>query len=207
MPGPDEEPNIPRRQIRAVFDERTIRVYQVYSHVIADSALQHGRFVSPPFSMTRMTWIKPSFLWMMYRAGWGEKDDGQRRILALDIRRDGFEWALSQACLSHYDPDFHPSHAAWQVALQASLVRIQWDPERDFHFRALNHRSLQIGLRDDAVRRYVEEWVVAITDITADCTLVNAAVQAGDLVGAQQMLPAERPYPLKTELSERLRAE
>ncbi|WP_141653813.1 DUF4291 family protein, partial [Erwinia billingiae] len=33
-----------------------------------------GTFASPPFSMTRMTWIKPSFLWMMYRSGWGMKD-------------------------------------------------------------------------------------------------------------------------------------
>ncbi|WP_422570328.1 DUF4291 family protein, partial [Erwinia billingiae] len=29
-----------------------------------------------------MTWIKPSFLWMMYRSGWGMKDPGQKRILA-----------------------------------------------------------------------------------------------------------------------------
>lgn len=37
--------------------------------------------------MERMTWIKPSFLWMMYRAGWGFKDKGQRRVLAIDISR------------------------------------------------------------------------------------------------------------------------
>ena len=39
-----------------------------------------------------MTWIKPSFLWMMYRAGWGYKDDNQRRILAIDLDRADFEW-------------------------------------------------------------------------------------------------------------------
>ncbi|MDI8083747.1 DUF4291 domain-containing protein [Salmonella enterica subsp. enterica serovar Kentucky] len=26
-----------------------------------------------------MTWIKPSFLWMMYRSHWGTKDPGQKR--------------------------------------------------------------------------------------------------------------------------------
>jgi hypothetical protein len=68
---------IPKRQIRAVYDTDTIRVYQAYSDVIADAALMNGFFVSPPFKMSRMTWIKPSFLWMMYRSGWAKKDEGQ----------------------------------------------------------------------------------------------------------------------------------
>jgi len=61
--------SIPLRQIRAVYEDRTIRVYQAYSAAIADTALARGTFVSPPFKMERMTWIKPSFLWMMYRSG------------------------------------------------------------------------------------------------------------------------------------------
>ncbi|WP_267877653.1 DUF4291 family protein [Massilia frigida] len=98
---PQSASAIPLRQIRAVFDDATIRVYQAYSNVIADAALAAGTFVSPPFKMERMTWIKPSFLWMMYRAGWGFKDAGQQRILAIDISREGFEWALANGCLSH----------------------------------------------------------------------------------------------------------
>lgn len=50
---------VPVHQIRALYDETTIRVYQAYSDAIADSALAHGTFVSPPFKMARMTWIKP----------------------------------------------------------------------------------------------------------------------------------------------------
>jgi hypothetical protein len=38
-----------------------------------------------------MTWIKPSFLWMMYRCGWATKP-GQERVLAIQITREGFEW-------------------------------------------------------------------------------------------------------------------
>ena len=56
---------LPVHQIRAVYDATTIRVYQAYSEIIADSTLAHGTFVSPPFKTERMTWIKPSFLWMM----------------------------------------------------------------------------------------------------------------------------------------------
>jgi hypothetical protein len=58
----------PFRQIRAVYDDEVIRVYQAYSYSIAAAALQKGTFVSPPFKLDRMTWIKPSFLWMMYLA-------------------------------------------------------------------------------------------------------------------------------------------
>lgn len=47
-----------------------IRVYQAYSATIGNSALKEKTFVSLPFKMTRMTWIKPSFFmdviqWML----------------------------------------------------------------------------------------------------------------------------------------------
>jgi len=54
------------KNIYAVFDNKTIRVYQAYNNEIADEALKLGKFGSK-FSLNRMTWIKPSFLWMMYR--------------------------------------------------------------------------------------------------------------------------------------------
>ena len=97
-----------------------------------------------------MTWIKPSFLWMMYRAGWGEKDEGQKRILAIDISREGFEWALAHACLSHADESM--SHAHWQQHKDKSPVRIQWDPERDLQLNAKKQRAIQSGFGKEAVQ-------------------------------------------------------
>lgn len=140
---------IPTRQIRAVYDDKTIRVYQAYSDPIANSAIEHQTFVSPPFKMERMTWIKPSYLWMMYRAGWGSKDDGQKRILAIDITREGFEWALAHSCPS--DPEPGMSAAEWKQLKYRSPVRIQWDPERDLSLQPLPHRAIQIGLSEEAV--------------------------------------------------------
>ncbi len=183
----------PARQIRAVFDDTTIRVYQAYSQEIADAALGHGSLKSPPFKMGRMTWIKPSFLWMMYRAGWGFKDAGQSRILALDISRSGLAWALAHACASH--PPQGMDTQEWDALKSRSPVRIQWDPERDLHHNALGHRSIQIGLSGDAVQRYVDEWIQKVTDITPLAHAIHAKVQAGDLAAATAMLPPERPYP------------
>lgn len=185
----------PDRQIRAVFDETTVRVYQAYRDEIADTALAAGRFVSPPFSMTRMTWIKPSFLWMMYRCGWAEKDAGQARVLAVVITRDGFEWALRHACLSHMTDDF-ASQDEWRTLKDASPVRVQWDPERDFHLQPLGHRSLQVGLSGEASRRYVRDWIVRIEEITGLAHEVRKAVEARDLARAQALSPVERPYEI-----------
>lgn len=184
---------IPERQIRALFDDHAIRVYQAYRNDIADTALAAGTFVSPPFSMTRMTWVKPSFLWMMYRSGWGRKDAGQSRILAVDISRAGFEWALEHSCPSH--PASPMSKAEWAALKAASPVRIQWDPERDLRLDPLPYRAIQVGLSGEAVRRYVNEWIVRITDVTDLAAAIHSCVENKDMDGALERLPKERPYP------------
>lgn len=184
----------PEREIRAFYDDDTIRVYQAYSDLIADSALQHQTFVSPPFSMTRMTWIKPSFLWMMYRSGWSEKDDGQKRILAIDITHEGFAWALTHSCPSHSEEGM--DHTEWRAELERMPVRVQWDPERDLHLNALPYRAIQIGLSGVAVELYAREWIKHVTDITPEVREICALVRSGALEQARASLPRERPYEI-----------
>ncbi|WP_203743579.1 DUF4291 domain-containing protein [Actinoplanes cyaneus] len=181
-------------EIRAVYDERTITVYQAYSPAIAEPALRAGTFV-PPFKRERMTWIKPSFLWMMYRCGWAAKE-GQERVLAVSITREGFEWALANAMLSHYQPGAYAGRADWQRALKRSPVRVQWDPERDVRLRELPYRSLQVGIGGSAVDRYVDEWITGITDVTGLARQIRARLDDGDDDGATALLPRERVYPL-----------
>ena len=84
-------------ETRADYDAETIVMYQAYSPIIAEPALAAQRFVAP-FSFGRMTWIKPSFLWLMHRSNWGRRA-GQERILAVRIRRSGWDKALSLAVL------------------------------------------------------------------------------------------------------------
>jgi len=188
---------IPQRQIRAVFDEESIRIYQAYSNPIADSALKAGKFVSPSFKMDRMTWIKPSFLWMMYRCGWASKR-GQERVLAIDITREGFDWALAHSCLSHFEPDVHESYETWQEEKAASQVRIQWDPERGVQLERLKYRSIQIGLSGDAVRGYVDDWILRISDLT------GPVVEARNIKEKKKLIPSEQFYPVPDHISRRL---
>ncbi|MEV4754858.1 DUF4291 domain-containing protein [Micromonospora sp. NPDC049559] len=190
---------VPARQIRARYSAGTITVYQAYPPEIAAPALAAGRFV-PPFKRARMTWIKPSFLWMMYRCGWAEKP-GQERVLAVEMSRDGFEWALAHSCLSHYVPGRHPGRAEWARALRASPVRVQWDPERSLRLSPLPYRSLQVGLSGEAVERYVDEWIVGLSHVTGLAREIRRLLGAGDEAGAAALLPAEHPYPLPPELA------
>lgn len=191
------------REVRATYDEATIRVYQAYSDAIAEAALAAGRFVAP-FTRGRMTWIKPSFRWMMYRSGYARKDQGQHRILAIDMTRSGFEWALRHSCLS--DVAVRAGRDEGRRLLDAAPVRVQWDPERDLAFRALGHRSIQIGLSGAAVDRYVDEWTVALHDVTMLAHAVGDAVDGGDLVAAAALLPAERTYPLPADVAAHIEA-
>jgi hypothetical protein len=176
-----------QREIRAVYSERTITVYQAYPVDIAAAALAAGRFVAP-FKRDRMTWIKPSFLWMMYRCGWATKP-GQERVLAVEITRAGFEEALREACPSHFDRSSGETREQWARRLRRSPVRVQWDPERSIQLQPLPYRSLQLGLSGTAVRRYVEEWIVGISDVTALARQVDAARDPA-------LLPDERPYAM-----------
>lgn len=185
----------PFRQVRAVYDSTTITVYQAYAPAIADAAVAARAFV-PPFRRERMTWIKPSYLWMMYRCGWATKP-GQERVLAIRMSRAGFEEALSMASLSHFAPDLYPDHESWQGRKAVSPVRVQWDPERDVRLEPLAWRSIQIGLGGVAAERYVDDWVVGIEDITPRVAALRDVRPDERRTG----LPAEAPYPLPAEIA------
>ncbi|MFF7248723.1 DUF4291 domain-containing protein [Embleya sp. NPDC008237] len=189
---------IPNRQIRAAYTDDTVTVYQAYKPQIADAAVRDQRFPDT-WSRERMTWVKPSFTWMMYRCGWATKPR-QERVLALEISREGFEAALAGACLSHYEHPTYPDRDAWGRRLHATTVRIQWDPERDLNLRPLAHRSLQLGLAGWATRAYADEWTRRITDVTALAHRVHDLVRAGDPAAAAEAVPVERVYPLPDSL-------
>jgi hypothetical protein len=84
------------RHVLAQFDDESVVVYQAYRPSIGEYAAEHGHFGGPDFSLSRMSWIKPNFLWMMYRCGWASKE-GQEVVLAIWIARAAFDEILAQA--------------------------------------------------------------------------------------------------------------
>ncbi|WP_406494224.1 DUF4291 domain-containing protein [Streptomyces sp. NBC_00846] len=189
-------PTRPQHEIRAQHTDTTITVYQAYAPSIGLPAVRDGRFPDA-WKRDRMTWIKPSFLWMMYRCGWATKE-GQETVLAVEIAREGFDWALANSELSHYVRGVHPDRGTWQQRLRRSPARVQWDPERDLRLNRLTYRSLQLGLSGEAARRYADEWAVSIRDVTPLARRIHELVSAGRLDEAAELLPRETPYPVGT---------
>ncbi|KAK2734325.1 hypothetical protein FQN55_002823 [Onygenales sp. PD_40] len=185
-------PPPPYHSIRAAYTPTTITVYQAYNPTIASAAVAAQKFV-PPFKRSRMTWIKPSFLWMAYRSGWARKE-GQERILAIELTRAGFEWALAHAVLSHASPAVYADPEEWEARKRKSVVRVQWDPERDVGLSPMGWRSLQVGLGGEAVERFVEEWVVGIRDVTGLMREVEGLVREKRWEEARRLVPREEVY-------------
>lgn len=178
------------KKIRAFYTKDTIRVYQAYNEDIASEAIKRGTFGSN-FKLDRMTWIKPSFLWMMYRCDWGKKEN-QENILAIDMKRDAFDFLVQNAIMSTYKEDMGISHTEWKEQIKKSDIRCQWDPERDVFGNPLEYRSIQLGLRGDAVKKYVNEWIVNISDITDYVKELNEKKSIGEDISL--LLPKEQIY-------------
>lgn len=168
------------RHILAQFDDDTLVVYQAYKPSIAEWAVAHGRLGGPEFGLGRMSWVKPNFLWMMYRCGWATKQD-QERVLALRIDRRFFDELLALAVPSSRDRRRFDSEAAWREAVKRSDVRLQWDPDHDPSGAPLPRRAIQLGLRGEVLRRLCEEELREVHDVTAMVTSERVHVAAGRL--------------------------
>lgn len=189
-------------EIRAGFDRTTIVVYQAYASGISGPAGASQKFVAP-FSFQRMTWIKPSFLWLMHRSNWAQKS-GQERILAVHIARDSWEKALDQSVLTVFEPSVHGTKDIWADAMERSEVRVQWDPERSLRGAALPHYSIQVGLGRSVIREYAENWITRIEDVTPLVARIHHLLRDGNVAAATRLLPKENIYPLSPALGRKL---
>ncbi len=181
------------RHIMAQYDATTIIVYQAYCSEIGHCAATHNHFGGPAFSLSRMSWIKPNFLWMMYRSGWSTKP-GQEVTLAIRLRREAFDEVLSQAVHSRPEPDIYPSKADWQSRVKSSDVRLQWDPDHNPSGAPIARRAIQLGLRGEMLAKYAREWIVSIEDITD--FVRQQAVNARHQPYSDLLVPIEMPYPV-----------
>ncbi|MEJ7597218.1 MAG: DUF4291 domain-containing protein [Kofleriaceae bacterium] len=184
------------RHIMAQFDADAIVVYQAYRPSIGTYAATHNRF-GGPWSLERMSWLKPNFLWMMYRCGWATKEH-QEVVLAIWLARSLFDEILAAAVPSSYWQHLYPERAAWEDAVKRSEVRLQWDPDHGPGGQPLERRAIQLGLRGPMLARYASP--LHIEDITPFVREQRAVFeQRGALV-----TPEEHPYPVVPETATRL---
>lgn len=142
------------KHILAQYDDNSIIVYQAYRPSIAEYAIKHQKF-GGDFKLTRMSWIKPNFLWMMYRCGWATKE-GQEYVLGIRLTKTFFDEILRSAVVSSFEKSDFENLETWQQAVDTSDVRLQWDPDHDPLGNQVERRAVQLGLRGDILRRYAE---------------------------------------------------
>ena len=189
------------RHILAQYDADSVVVYQAYKPSIGSFAAENG-FFGGSFSLERMSWIKPNFLWMMYRCGWASKFN-QETVLAVRISRAGFDTILSQAVHSSFDAERYGTEEKWGEALGRHPVRLQWDPDHTPHGHKEERRAIQLGLKGAVLAKYAREWVVSIEDISEFCREQSAHVQARRM--SALLTPREDVYPVSNaEIARRI---
>ena len=152
------------RHILAQFDDEAVIVYQAFRPAIGNVGAQHGYF-GGEFSLSRMSWIKPNFLWMMYRCGWASKE-GQEVVLAVSLKRTAFDEILRRAVHSSFVPEVYESESAWKATVGTSDVRLQFDPDHNPSGAAVERRAIQLGLGGEILAKYAREWRLGIEDVS-----------------------------------------
>lgn len=163
------------KRIYAQYDDDGIFVYQAFKHKTVVRAAAEGRF-GKGFNRDRMTWIKPSFAWILHRSAYATKHrmDG---IAKIKLSHEGFLEILNQSINTEFDERLYPSKTAWRRALDLSEVRHQWDGDRDYKCRPTDQYAIQIALSGAIVGKYVEEWTLGIEDVTDLARAVGEAVR------------------------------
>ncbi len=129
---------------------------------------------------------------MMYRSGWAQKAN-QEIVLAIRLPRPPFDALVRDAVASHFDPDTYSDREAWRRAVDASDVRVQWDPDRDPQGNPLERRAIQLGLRRTRLP-VVTELPLEVIDVTGFVRDQSRALTRG---GAGELLvPVQRVYEL-----------
>jgi hypothetical protein len=205
----------PYREIRAHYDDHFITVYQAYKSSIAEAAVATQKLnAAPDFRPGRMTWTKPSWSWMMYRAGYGFKDPGQAHILAIKMRHEHFLGLLERGVPSTEAQGLRESSDARHDKKHAPKpktkdVRIQWDPERTPQLHQLPYRSIQIGIPADISDVWTREWIAEIIDVTETAKALKTVLDKEPELTIPELVdmglvPSERPYHVPEDIRRRL---
>lgn len=189
----EQNENIPKN-VQIILGQQTdefIVVYQAYNKQIAEYATSNQKLGGNHFSYNRMSWIKPNFLWMMYRCGWAEKEN-QENVIAIWIKKSDFETILDNAVYSSFQENIYQSREQWQSELEQKEVRLQWDPDHDPFGNKQERRAIQLGLKGSILKTFGEEMIQKIENITDFVKTQKQFVSKNEIENL--IVPTEKPY-------------
>jgi hypothetical protein len=101
--------------------------------------------------------------------------------LAIRLSKQGFEEILSKAILT-------------SVKSSSSQVRLQWDPDHNLLGGKMQRRAIQLGLKGDVLKKFSDEWIINIEDITEFVSEQYELIKLNKL--DQVRTPLEQVYKL-----------
>ncbi len=176
------------RSLHARFDADAVVVYQAYPEALGRELVAMGRF-GGSWRFDRHTRIQPSWRGTLRRYAWGERPD-RERILAVRVRRAGFDALLTAALQQAFDERLYASKQAWRLATRFAPVLVEWDADPSDGDE--DDEVARLRIHGPLVRRFAEEWVVGIDDVSALARATDADHSA------------EAPYPVADDVAVRI---
>lgn len=190
-----------QKQIYAAYDDEGLYIYQAFKPKTVANAVAKGTF-GAGFNTNRLTWIKPSFAWILQRTQYATKHR-MNAIARIKLSHEGWLHILEQSVPTQFDPNRYKSEEEWQQALETAIVIHQWDPERSLTGQKLDRAAIQVGIRNETLSlKYVNEWILDIEDVTDLAHEIGAV--ARDTNATLPDVPEERVYPVSEEIQIRL---
>ena len=150
-----------------------------------------------------MSWVKPNCLWMMYRSGWGTKEN-QEVTLALRVRRGFFDSLLAAAVPSSWEREQFATEEQLSREVGRSSVRLQWDPDHRPSGPKLERRAIQLGLRGEVLEAFGRRELLEVIDLSEFVAEQRARLSSGGV--SALVTPRERVYRLADpKIASRLR--
>jgi len=191
----EDIPKEGRHILSQQLDDKII-VYQAYNNSIADFAIKNQYFGGNSFSYSRMSWIKPNFLWMMHRCGWAVKEN-QERVLGIWISKSNFDYILKQSVFSSFQESIYKTHQKWKDELANKSVRLQWDPDHNIYGEKQERKAIQLGIKGSLLRKFGKEMIIEIIDLTEFVREQKKIINSGNI--EKLKVPKEWCYQPKND--------
>jgi len=153
------------RTLVAHRDGDRVLVWQAHGVELADEVLAQQTFGGPHWIGSRTTGLRLSLPALLERTAWGA-GPGRERTLGVWIPATALDVYLHQGVLDERNDELYGSVRGHRLATRWAQVLVRWDDQVDLAGVATGRQTPRLGLRQEALRRFTEEDVLAVEDWT-----------------------------------------
>lgn len=133
-------------------------------HAFSPTYIKKNQLSKEDLNMNRMTWIKTSLLWTIYRSDWARKDK-QERIVEVQTNPQ-YLAELIKKSVKTKDPQANTSEVLYQKDPDRAILGKTWNKGQDNYWLSAR-RTMHLGIRGSELERYIDDIVPEnLTDIT-----------------------------------------